>query len=68
MGCLLAFIGLGLMVGLAGCGSAIGTGIGGQAVKATCRKDDYSAASYDGCGFLYEFRLGLYRIDFYRLI
>jgi len=38
MGCLLAFIGLGLMVGLAGCGSAIGTGIGGQAVLGMIKK------------------------------
>ncbi|MFH0919722.1 MAG: ATPase [Fibrobacterota bacterium] len=38
MGYILAFIGLGLMVGLAGCGSAIGTGIGGQAVLGMIKK------------------------------
>ena len=38
MGHTLAFVGLGLMVGLAGCGSAIGTAIAGMSTLGMFRK------------------------------
>lgn len=43
---ILAYIGLGLMIGLAGCGSAIGVGIGGSATIGALKKRDDAFGSY----------------------
>lgn len=43
---ILGFIGVGLMVGLPGCGSAIGTSIGGSATVGALKKKEESFASY----------------------
>ena len=46
MGIILAFIGIGLMVGLSGCGSAIGTVIGGSATLGAIKKKEDAFGSY----------------------
>ncbi len=43
---ILAYIGLGLMVGLAGCGSAIGVSIGGNATIGALKKNEEAFGSY----------------------
>jgi V/A-type H+-transporting ATPase subunit K len=43
---LLAFIGIGLMVGLAGCGSAIGVSIAGQATIGALKKKSEAFGNY----------------------
>ena len=43
---ILAYVGLGLMVGLAGVGSAIGVSIGGNATIGTLKKNDAACGSY----------------------
>jgi V/A-type H+/Na+-transporting ATPase subunit K len=45
-GIILAYIGLGLMVGLAGVGSAIGVSIGGNATIGALKKNDAAFGSY----------------------
>ncbi len=46
MNIILAYIGLGLMVGLAGCGSAIGTSISGSATVGALKKKKEGFGSY----------------------
>lgn len=46
MNIILAYIGLGLMVGLAGCGSAIGTSISGSATVGALKKNKEGFGSY----------------------
>ncbi len=46
MGMTLAFIGIGIMVGLAGCGSAIGTAIGGSATLGALKKKEDGFGSF----------------------
>ncbi len=46
MAIILAYIGLGLMIGLAGCGSAIGVAIGGSATIGALKKRDDAFGSY----------------------
>ncbi|MCB0599223.1 MAG: hypothetical protein KDD28_34450, partial [Phaeodactylibacter sp.] len=45
-GIVLAYIGLGLMVGLAGVGSAIGVSIGGNATIGALKKNEEAFGSY----------------------
>ena len=45
-GILLAFIGIGLMLGLSGCGSAVGTSIAGMSALGALRKRPESFTSY----------------------
>ncbi|MCB0551711.1 MAG: hypothetical protein KDD19_29360, partial [Phaeodactylibacter sp.] len=46
VGIVLAYIGLGLMVGLAGVGSAIGVSIGGNATIGALKKNEEAFGSY----------------------
>lgn len=43
---ILGFVGVGLMVGLPGCGSAIGTSIGGSATVGALKRKEEAFASY----------------------